>query len=1206
MKQKYVFILVLTILTACLALFAACNNTPAEQPKEQYTVSFSADGELYSTLKISGNQKVRLPVEPSKEGYIFNGWFFDEGAWTRLFTADAFADNPVEGDLTVYAKYTPVKYLITYDVDKEIAHSNTTEYTIEQHIELQPATKQNYDFAGWFTDASLTMQIYEIPQGMTGNMTLYAKFEPTQYKAVFMDGETVVSEVAYTVESQRITAPEVPEHAGYVGEWEEFELTPGGITVNAKYTAVDYKVTYEGVKASEHKNPAGYNADELAITLVDATREHYTFAGWYADAEYTTPVTEIAPSTTGDLTLYAKWEPTQYTATFMDGETVVAEIPYTIETDSITAPEVPEHTGYAGEWEEFELTPGGITVNATYTVVDYGITYEGVESDEHENPDGYNVTEQPIALLDAVREHYIFDGWYTDAEFETCITEIAAGTVGDLTLYAKWTPVQYKATFVDGESVVGEILFTVETESITPPEVPAHTGYVGVWDEYELIPDDFTVEAVYALLTYTITYENTKDVAHANPVTYTITSDTVLIGDLLKPGYVFDGWYDGDTRVTEIAQGSTGDIVLTAAWTPIVYSIKLHFDPTQGEYADAINPVTYTVEDTVVFGGLVCKIPGYVFDGWYTDKNGGLKVTELTAGSLGDVELYAQYVPIEYTITYVGAEDATNINPSIYTIESEALNILPAYKEGYVFGGWFTDRTLSVPASLLIPKGSMGDITLYTKWTPVTYVIEYDGLGGILPENPAIYNTTQTLTLAAPTREGYVFGGWFTEQEGGEQVENILPGRTGNLKLYARWEPIYYSITYHLYGGENPQMSIEDILQGNLKGNLSFYTADLPTLPLFPATKPGYKFEGWYADPAYTQPVPVIRTSECKDIVLYAKWSLATYTVTYVLPEGAAHENPASYTVLDTIEPLASAAKTGWIFDGWYKDENCTVKVTHLLGTGVYGDLTLYAKFVPKQYNIWLGTDEETEYTVTFDLNGAGESFTQTVTMDLGLTFPAIPVKEGHLFAGWYDNAECTGDMFDMAVPVTEDITLYAKWIEASAFVSVNAPVAVTLNGVTEQNFTFVSLVDTVITFTTQGSLDTRGILCDANGNVLARNDDASDTDKNFSISYSVKAGEAYVITVYGFSNAVQGTTTLSVSGYATVSAGGKAFLPHLRVVSTGETYLLTVPESRPGEIFLGWADEEGNMYTNAMGMSLEAWNTDADVVLHEVWEEVA
>ncbi|MBR6360378.1 MAG: hypothetical protein IKS04_01155, partial [Clostridia bacterium] len=68
-----------------------------------------------------------------------------------------------------------------------------------------------------------------------------------------------------------------------------------------------------------------------------------------------------------DITVNAEYTAIEYKAVFTaDGKTV-AEVPYTVETKSIEAPAVPEKEGYTGEWEEYKLAVGGITVNAVYT-----------------------------------------------------------------------------------------------------------------------------------------------------------------------------------------------------------------------------------------------------------------------------------------------------------------------------------------------------------------------------------------------------------------------------------------------------------------------------------------------------------------------------------------------------------------------------------------------------------------------------------------------------------------------------------------------------------------------------------------------------------------------------------------------------------------------------------------------------------------------
>ncbi len=86
-----------------------------------------------------------------------------------------------------------------------------------------------------------------------------------------------------------------------------------GITT---YSLVDayYTITYElNGGTNEATNPTGYSAGMAeAIALKDATREYYDFAGWYSDEALTKEVEEIAVGSTGNITLYAKWQDTVF------------------------------------------------------------------------------------------------------------------------------------------------------------------------------------------------------------------------------------------------------------------------------------------------------------------------------------------------------------------------------------------------------------------------------------------------------------------------------------------------------------------------------------------------------------------------------------------------------------------------------------------------------------------------------------------------------------------------------------------------------------------------------------------------------------------------------------------------------------------------------------------------------------------------------
>ena len=82
-----------------------------------------------------------------------------------------------------------------------------------------------------------------------------------------------------------------------------------------------YTITYEldgGTNAPE--NPAGYNVETETITLKDPAKAGYTFEGWYRTEDFTgNAVTEIVQGSTGDITLYAKWEQIPFTTVKVEG-----------------------------------------------------------------------------------------------------------------------------------------------------------------------------------------------------------------------------------------------------------------------------------------------------------------------------------------------------------------------------------------------------------------------------------------------------------------------------------------------------------------------------------------------------------------------------------------------------------------------------------------------------------------------------------------------------------------------------------------------------------------------------------------------------------------------------------------------------------------------------------------------------------------------
>ena len=285
--------ILLVMLSALMLSLVSCK----EEPAEKFSVNFIVEGTEYASIATAGEERISIPVSPSKTYYTFGGWYRDKDVWNDTFTADSLVDERLTADISVYARFIPV-----------------------------------------------------------------------EYKATFKAGDTVVAEIPFTVETESITPPAVPTRTGYTGAWESFTLGMENITVNAVYTIVPYTITYNNVNGATNRNPAGYDVEDQSLALLDPSKVGYDFLGWYTDAEFTNKLTKIAVGTTGNIELWAKWEAVVYTATFKDGDTVVSNIPFTVETESITPPAVPAHTGYTGAWESFTLGTENITVNAVYTI----------------------------------------------------------------------------------------------------------------------------------------------------------------------------------------------------------------------------------------------------------------------------------------------------------------------------------------------------------------------------------------------------------------------------------------------------------------------------------------------------------------------------------------------------------------------------------------------------------------------------------------------------------------------------------------------------------------------------------------------------------------------------------------------------------------------------------------------------------------------
>ncbi|MFB7159453.1 S-layer homology domain-containing protein [Lysinibacillus sp. NPDC056232] len=121
----------------------------------------------------------------------------------------------------------------------------------------------------------------------------------------------------------------------------------------------------------------------------------------------------------------------------------------------------------------------------------------------------------------------------------------------------------------------------------------------------------------------------------------------------------------------------------------------------------------------------------------------------------------------------------------------------------------------------------------------------------------------------------------------------------------------------------------------------------------------------------------------------------------------------------DLVKTPATPVKEGYQFVDWYKDAELN-NAWDFAKDKVIADISLYAKW------------QKDSYIVTFDSNGGSKTPPQTVPYKALVKAPSNPKKEGYLFIGWYKNKEFT-KAWDFAKDVvTEDVTLYARWMKDS------------------------------------------------------------------------------------------------------------------------------------------------------------------------------
>lgn len=737
---------------------------------------------------------------------------------------------------------------------------------------------------------------------------------------------------------------------------------------------VMYDIIYNNVDGATHDNIAQWSVETNHI-FKDAAKFGYIFDGWYTD-ELLTAESRITELTQDDpnintLNVYAKWIPISYTITYDFG---------------------------SGK------QPEGIPEN--YTIEDY-IDFNS-----------YTPLNDDPTLL--------FGGYYSDAEFETPISEITVGTTGNINVFVKWVQ-QYNITYIDRLSAenTNPSVFSALDQEIILSDLTAN-GYVfDGWYIGEdkvttidtLTENDIELTARWSAIPYAINWNtNGGALIDGTPGSYDIESSAIDPSAFAptKEGYMFSGWFTDEsleTSATTIVTGSTGEKSFFAKWTVISYSIT--WNANDGILATETQN-SYNIEsDKIDPSAFIPAREGYTFNGWYADIDFNEQATPIVTGSTGDKTFYAKWIANQYNITwdYSGGVEITDIITKYTYDKTEDIAEYVPVRNGYTFDGWYINETKINE----IAVGTIGDITIVAKWNVINYSITWNTNGGAIldaaPESYTIESNEIDPSAFTPTREGYSFGGWYADIDLNEQATPIVTGSTGDKTFYAKWIINEYSIAWELNGGVD---------NGTLPTKYDVNTAEIILADL-QISKTGYNLVGWYGDATFTEPaITTIAGGTIGNVELFAKWEIVTYSISYLSDYGDTTTLPQSYTVesqIDFTSYTLTSNDSNYKFAGFYTDESYSQPIT-AINAGQTGDIKIYVK--------WLEI-----YTITWTL---GDGATMVATPPTGYTVEDNidlsayqPTKDGFTFLGWHDGTDIVNSIPNGS---TGNISLTAQWEE--------------------------------------------------------------------------------------------------------------------------------------------------------------------------------
>ena len=616
-RNRALAFLLLLLCSVLLLVAAGCGDINVK-----YKLSFDSNGGTECAAVSSDDiTTLKIPSNPKKENFVFDGWFWDDGSWEKPFTVNSILDQPVSEymNMTVYAKWKGVSVSVSMK-NGETAGTKQIEYGAPYVLPV-PTGEAGDKFLGWATGADKKAFLTD----EAGKSLSDCDFLSAEAVAVWKEGKialtlnagkgTLDTKIYYAFKGEPIGALPVPFLDGFkFAGWftaetggekvGEASVLDGALTLYARYEEIRHiRITYDGNGGESSWDTPAQTAPEgeaIRLEYCSFRRDGCTFEGWECNGVIYQPYESVSFEP-GEYVMKAVWKGVPYTVKFEGGECGVGDM----QPQSFVC------------GEDKALAPNAFTRR------------------------GYKFLHWENLFSDAV---------YTDGQIVSDLTTLEGDVVY---LRAKWAPIQYTVVFKESTEAADGIRIEClydQWKSLPDLYIEKEGHHLSAWQQtgasgvilglgdhiYNLTETDGAVLVFYPkmeLNRYTLVFGREE-------VSLEYGQEFELPEPPAKTGYEFAGWSFDSWYATEAyASGSyrAGEIVKNVTlrhdvevnvyenWTPVTFTLRLFADDGSGKTLD----VQATYGDSLTLSAdWINARPNFEFFGFYFPVGGSDDILE--------------------------------------------------------------------------------------------------------------------------------------------------------------------------------------------------------------------------------------------------------------------------------------------------------------------------------------------------------------------------------------------------------------------------------------------------------------------------------------------------------------------------------------------------------------------------------------------------